>query len=428
MVAISETGAPIASRMRQNIGAALVGNLLEWYDFAVYGFMAAMIGKAFFPATDPLNSLLLSFAVFGVGFLGRPVGSIAIGWLGDVKGRKPALVITILTMAFSTVLIGIIPSHASIGAAAPILVVIARLLQGFSTGGEAGNSMAYMVEWAPAERRGLYGGLQQCSSAMGFLLGSGMAAATASLLAADAMESWGWRIPFLIGGIIGPVGAYLRNYSEETPAFREVHERVAVPKTDAKTAFFLTARGFGFTVMWTVAYYIFLVFMPSLTKTAGKLTSSEALWSNTLGLVALVICAPLMGRLSDRIGRKPVLLTGCILFFVLTYPAFSVIASGVSLSTIMLVQFGLGVMLAVTSGVSPTAISEIFPTHNRTTWMSIGYTLSVTIFGGFAPFIAAWLVKETGSSMAPSYYVMAAAVISFIVIARMPETAHRPLD
>ena len=181
MVAISETGAPIASRMRQNIGAALVGNLLEWYDFAVYGFMAAMIGKAFFPATDPLNSLLLSFAVFGVGFLGRPVGSIAIGWLGDVKGRKPALVITILTMAFSTVLIGIIPSHASIGAAAPVLVVIARLLQGFSTGGEAGNSMAYMVEWAPAERRGLYGGLQQCSSAMGFLLGSGMAAATASL-------------------------------------------------------------------------------------------------------------------------------------------------------------------------------------------------------------------------------------------------------
>jgi MFS family permease len=195
VVAISETGAPIASRMRQNIGAALVGNLLEWYDFAVYGFMAAMIGKAFFPATDPLNSLLLSFAVFGVGFLGRPVGSIAIGWLGDVKGRKPALVITILTMAFSTVLIGIIPSHASIGAAAPILVVIARLLQGFSTGGEAGNSMAYMVEWAPAERRGLYGGLQQCSSAMGFLLGSGMAAATASLLAADAMESWGWRHP-----------------------------------------------------------------------------------------------------------------------------------------------------------------------------------------------------------------------------------------
>jgi MHS family proline/betaine transporter-like MFS transporter len=287
--------------------------------------------------------------------------------------------------------------------------------------------MAYMVEWAPADRRGLYGGFQQCSSAMGFLLGSGMAAATASLLATDAMESWGWRVPFLIGGIIGPVGAYLRRYSEESPAFRQVVDRPAI-KTPAAKAFFLTARGFGFTVMWTVAYYIFLVFMPSLTKTAGKLSASEALWSNTLGLLALVICAPLMGRLSDRVGRKPLLLTGCILFFLLTYPAFSVIASGVSLATIMLVQFGLGVMLAITSGVSPTAISEIFPTHNRTTWMSIGYTLSVTIFGGFAPFIAAWLIKETGSSVAPSYYVMAAAVVSFIVIARMPETAHRPLD
>jgi MHS family proline/betaine transporter-like MFS transporter len=164
VVAISETGAPIASRMRQNIGAALVGNLLEWYDFAVYGFMAAMIGKAFFPVTDPLNSLLLSFAVFGVGFLGRPIGSIAIGWLGDVKGRKPALVITILTMAFSTVLIGIIPSHASIGAAAPILVVIARLLQGFSTGGEARPAIRWPT-WSNGRRPSAAASMAGCSNA-----------------------------------------------------------------------------------------------------------------------------------------------------------------------------------------------------------------------------------------------------------------------
>jgi MHS family proline/betaine transporter-like MFS transporter len=330
-------------------------------------------------------------------------------------------------MALSTVLIGIVPGYATIGVAAPVLVVLARLLQGFSTGGEAGNSMAYMVEWAPHGRRGLYGGLQQCSSAMGFLLGSGMAAATASLLAAEAMDNWGWRIPFLIGGIIGPVGAYLRRYSEETPAFRQIQGGPRV-RTDAATAFFLTARGFGFTVMWTVAYYVFLVFMPSFTKTAGKLSASEALWSNTLGLLALVVCAPLMGWLSDRLGRKPLLLSGCVLFFVLTYPAFSVIASGASLAAIMLTQFGLGIMLAVTSGVSPTAISEIFPTHNRTTWMSIGYTLSVTIFGGFAPFIATWLAKASGSPVAPSYYVMAAAAVSFVVIALMPEKAHDPLD
>jgi MFS transporter, MHS family, proline/betaine transporter len=428
MVAITETGgAPVSVSMRHNIGAALVGNMLEWYDFAVYGFMAAMIGKAFFPATDPLSSLLLSFAVFGVGFLGRPIGSIAIGWLGDVKGRKPALVITILTMAVSTVLIGLVPGYATIGIAAPILVVLARLLQGFSTGGEAGNSMAFMVEWAPGDRRGLYGGLQQCSSAMGFLLGSGIAAVTASLLSTEAMEGWGWRIPFLIGGIIGPVGAYLRRNSDETPAFRQAMDGPRIP-TDAATAFFLTARGFGFTILWTVVYYIFLVFMPSFTKAAGKLSASEALWSNTLGLLALVICAPLAGRLSDRLGRKPLLLTGCALFFLLTYPAFSLVASGVSLPAIMALQFCLGAILAIVAGVSPSAISEIFPTHNRTTWMSIGYTLSVTIFGGFAPFIAAWLTKETGSPVAPAYYVMAAAVIGFLVIARMPETAHRPLD
>jgi MHS family proline/betaine transporter-like MFS transporter len=427
MVAITETDARAGVRIRQNIGAALVGNMLEWYDFAVYGFMVAIIGKAFFPATDPLSSLLLSFAVFGVGFLGRPIGSIAIGWLGDVRGRKPALVITILTMAVSTVLIGIIPSYATIGVAAPILVVIARLLQGFSTGGEVGNVMAFMVEWAPGDRRGLYGGLQQCSSATGFLLGSGVAAATASLLPIEAMEGWGWRIPFLLGGIIGPVGAYLRCNCDETPAFRQVQSNPAIT-TGGATAFWLTARGFGFPILWAVSYYTFVVFMPSFTKTAGKLTASEALWSNTVGLIALVIFAPLMGRLSDRVGRKPILLTGCVLFLLLTYPAFSLVASGISLPAVMALQFGLGFLLSIICGVSPTAISEIFPTHNRTTWMSIGYTLSVTIFGGFAPFIATWLTKESGSPIAPTFYVMVAAVISFVVIARLPETAHRPLD
>jgi len=334
-----------------------------------------------------------------------------------------------MTMAVGTVLIGIVPTYAMIGIAAPILVVFARLLQGFSTGGEAGNSMAFMVEWAPSGQRGLYGGLQQCSSASGFLLGSGIAALTASLLPTESMESWGWRIPFILGGIIGPVGAYLRRNSEETPAFVEAQAAgMSAVRTSAGTALFLTLRGFGFTIVWTVIYYVFLVFMPSFTKSAGGLSNTEALWSNTLGLVALVVCAPLFGRLSDRIGRKPILLAGCVLFFVLSYPAFSVIASGASLSTIMLLQFGLGILLAVISGVAPTAISEIFPTHNRTTWMSIGYTFSVALFGGFAPFISAWLVKETGSPVAPTFYVMAAALVSFFVIARLPETAHRPLD
>jgi MHS family proline/betaine transporter-like MFS transporter len=330
-------------------------------------------------------------------------------------------------MAFSTVLIGLVPGYATIGIAATTIMVIARLLQGVSTGGEVGNAVAYMVEWAPSGRRGLYGGLQHCSAATGLLLGSGIAAGIASLLPPEAMDDWGWRIPFFIGGLIGPVGLYLRRHSDETPAFRRLEEG-AHSRTDAATALFLTARGFCFTVMWGVAYYVFLVFMPSLTKTAANLSAGEALWSNTLGLLALVLTAPLAGWLSDRIGRKPLLLAGCVLFFGLTYPVFSLIASGVSLPVIIAIQVTLGLMLAVTSGVSPAALAEIFPTRSRTTWMSIGYTLSVTIFGGFAPFVSAWLVKETGSSVAPSYYVMAAAVVSFTVIARMPEKAHDPLD
>jgi MHS family proline/betaine transporter-like MFS transporter len=426
MVAVMPADAIVIDR--RNIGAALIGNLLEWYDFAVYAFMAGLIGKNFFPSSDPLGSLLASFAVFGVGFLARPIGSIVIGRFGDVRGRKPALVVTILTMAVGTVMIGIVPSYASIGIAAPILVLVARLLQGFSTGGEAGNSMAFMVEWAPDGQRGYYGGLQQCSSAAGFLLGSGIAAATSSLLDPATMLDWGWRVPFLLGALIGPVGVYLRRHSEETPAFREVTQTMrTAPHGAGETPVALAVRAFGFTILWTVVYYIFLTFMPSFTANYAKLSGSDALWSNTLGLLALVVSAPLMGRLSDRIGRKPLLLAGCVLFFVVTYPAFSLMLSGPPLFVIILLQMVFGVLIGMIAGTSPTAISEIFPTRIRTTWMSIGYTLAVALFGGFAPFIATWLIRETGSPIAPVYYVMAAAVVSGVVIARMRETAHLPL-
>ena len=412
---------------RRAVSAAVVGNVLEWYDFAVYGYLATIIAKNFFPAGDDVAALLATFAAFGVGFVIRPLGGIVIGRIGDVKGRKVALILTIMLMAVGTVLIGLIPTYSTIGVLAPILLVAARLLQGFSAGGEWGGSTAFIVEWAPADRRGFYGSFQQCSVVGGLLMGSGVAALLTSILAPAAMDSWGWRIPFLFGGIIGPVGIYMRRNIDETPAYRRVAAAAANAGGDTTSPFILAARAFGFTILWTVSFYIFLSYMPTFTQKFAGLSRPAALWSNTAGLLLLMIAIPIMGRLSDRIGRKPLLLTCCIAFIILPYPLFSLMLSGASLTTIVLIQLLIGLAIAPFSGAGPAAIAEIFPTATRSTYMSTGYALAVAIFGGFAPFIATWLIATTGSPISPTYYVIAAAIISTVVIFGLRETARQPL-
>ncbi len=413
---------------RQAVSAAVIGNVLEWYDFAVYGFMAGIIGKNFFPSGDEVSQLLAAFAVFGVGFLARPLGGIVIGRIGDTSGRKTALVLTIMLMAAGTVLIGITPTYATIGVAGPFLILLARLMQGFSAGGEWGGSTAFIVEWADDGERGFLGSFQQCSVSAGLLLGSGIAALITTLLDPPTMEAWGWRVPFLLGALIGPVGVYMRRNIDETPAYeRAMRLPAPTPRHDDVAPFWLAARAFGFTVLWTVAFYIFLNYMPTFLKTYAKLSSAEALWSNTIGLLVLVIAIPLMGRLSDRVGRKPLLLACCVCFIVLPYPVFALYLSAPPLGTIIAIQILFGAIIAMFSGAGPAAIAEIFPTRSRSTWMTTGYALSVAIFGGFAPYIATWLIATTGSPISPVYYVVAAAVVSTIVIARLKETAHEPL-
>ncbi len=406
----------------------MLANVLEFYDFAVYAYVAGIIGKVFFPSHDPVTSLLSAFAVFGVGYLARPLGGIVIGRIGDVRGRKPALILSFWLMAVATLATGLIPGYATIGIAAPVLIVVARILQGFSVGGEAGSSMAFIVEWASPHKRGLYGSLQQTSSTSGFLLGSAIVALISMSVSSAAMSAWGWRVPFFLGSLIGPVGLYMSRHVEETPAFRQLREgRARLTLPSETSPWVLVARAFGFTILWTVAYYIFLVYMPTFTKTYAHLSQSEALWSNVVGLLAAIVVMPLVGRLSDRIGRKPLLLASCLCFFVLPYPIFSLLLSGASLAEIMAAQVVFGVALALISGIGPATISEIFPTHNRSTLMSIGYAMSVAIFGGFAPFIATWLISVSKTPVAPVFYVMAAAVIGAIVAVPMRETAHEPL-
>jgi MFS transporter, MHS family, proline/betaine transporter len=428
MAEASVLSAPRAPATAQHkaLWAAAIGNLLEWYDFGVYAYLATLIAAKFFPNTDPTASLLASFAAYGVGFLARPLGGIVIGRLGDTKGRKTALVLTIFLMAFGTVGLGLLPSYDAIGVWAPILLVMLRLVQGLAAGGEWGTSTAFMIEWSPAGRRGFFGSFQQVSTAGGSLLGSGVAAILTSSLSAQAMLDWGWRVPFLLGALLLAVGAYLRQNVGETPAY-EAQKAVAPDETASGAP--LGAKAFGFTIFWTIAYYMLLAWMPSFTQRFAGLSPSQALWSNTIGLIAMVVAVPFWGALSDKVGRRPLLMASALSIGLLSFPLFSLMAGGAGLALVLPIQILFGVLLALYSGAGPAAISEIFPTHLRSTWMSTGYSLAVAIFGGFAPFIATWLIAATGSPVSPTYlYLLPAAVISLLVIWTLKETHAAELN
>ena len=413
---------------RRAVTAAVVGNVLEWYDFAVYAYVAATIAKKFFPATDEVTALLSTFLAYGLGFVARPLGGIVIGRLGDTRGRKTALLLTIFLMAAGTVLIGILPTYETIGVLAPLLLVVARLVQGFSAGGEWGGSTAYIVEWAPSGQRGWYGSFQQTSVVAGLLLGSGIAALITTILTPEQMESWGWRIPFLLGGILCPVGMYMRRTIEETPAYQRVQKEAAAVTAPRESGPGLAARAFGFTIVWTVCFYVLLNYMPTWSRQYMNLSAQAALWANTIGLFVLLAAIPLMGALSDRVGRKPLLLACCVAFVVVPLPVFNYLASGnASYGALIVAQVFFALLISMFSGPGPAAIAEIFPTRSRSTWMTSGYALAVAIFGGFAPFISVWLISRFGSPTAHSFYLIGAAIVSTAVIATLRETAHEEL-
>ena len=391
---MSASRRPTEAESRKAIYAATIGNVMEWYDFGVFGFLAGSLALNFFPKDDPRSSLLNTFLIFGVGLVFRPLGGIVIGRMGDRRGRKPALVLTILLMAVGTVIIGLLPTYAAIGVWAPILLLLARLLQGFSTGGEWGGATAFMAEWSVEGKRGFYTSLQQMSVAGGSLLGVGLSALLTSTIGVEAINDWGWRIPFLLGGLFGPIGLWLRREVDETPPYRET---VAEGEAAEASTVGHALRAFGFTILWTAS------------------------------LLALVVLVPLMGAWSDRIGRKKLLLASCALCFVLPIPAFYVLNAGYGFVSVVLIQIMFAAAISLFSGPGPAAIAEIFPTRGRSTWMSSSYALAVAIFGGFAPFVSQWLIDTTGSKMAPTAYVMAAAAVSFVVIAGLRETAHKPL-
>ena len=312
---------------RRSIAAAVIGNVLEWYDFVVYIYLALIIARQFFPARDEMTSLLSAAGAFGDGYIARPIGDFVIGRLADRSGRKPALLLSFFLMAGGTLLVGVLPTYASIGMAAPLLLIVARIVQGFSVGGEWGVATSYMVEWAPSGRRGFFGSLQQVGINIGLLLGSASAALLLTMLTPEEMSDWGWRLPFLAGAVIGPIGLYLRRSLDETPAYaKAVAEAPSAGRESS--GFGRAGQAFGLTIVWAVSVYLMINYLPVWTRVHLKLDATDALWANSLVLLVLACTIPLLGRLSDRIGRKPVLLGTCLAFVVLPYPLFSYLDSG----------------------------------------------------------------------------------------------------
>jgi MHS family proline/betaine transporter-like MFS transporter len=417
-----------AATIRRAVVACAIGQVFEIFDFVIYGFFAVAIGRAFFPSADPIASLLASFATFAVGFLMRPVGAMMIGWYGDRFGRRKALVITIGLMAFATGCTGLIPSYALIGVWGAFLLVICRMLQGFSTGGEWGGAAAFLVEHAPAGRRGLIGSLQQAATALGAMGATFSAAILTSTLSSESFFAWGWRIPFLIGFVLGPVGYYLRTRVAETPAFRRAEATRSLTRMPLAEAFtthgwvFLAA--FGLSIIGCVINYVFLVFLPSFASQTLKIDLSHALWSTSLAGVLYLVLTPIVGHYSDRTGRKPMLFACSVLAFVMAYPLFRLLQTYPNFWGLLVVQATAQMVLTLYTGVISTILSEMFPTNVRYTALSVSYGFAVAIFGGFAPYIATSLVHWTGDPLAPSYYVMAAALASGVAVLFVKERVH----
>jgi len=417
-----ETAAPRPRDLARALGSVMVGNWFELFDFVVYGYFAAQIGRAMFPAADPLTSILASFATYGVGFFMRPVGAVVIGSYGDRRGRKSALVLTMVLMAAATGLTGLIPSYASIGLAAPALLVICRLLQGFATGGEWGGATTFLVEYAPAHRRGFFGSLQQLSTSLALVSAIGTALLLNSILSAEDLDTWGWRLPFLLGFLVAPVGFWLRAHVAETPAFQA--EAGGPPPAPLREALTHHRRAilqvFGVTVVWTVGSYIFGAFTATFAAQTLKIPAPLVLTGTLIGTLVNVCTIPLIGWLSDRYGRWPFLVAsaaGCLLLGV---PLFGQLAAAPSLWSVVVLTATGGILTGFYSGAAPTFLCELLPTRIRYTALSIGFNGAVMLFGGFGPFIATLLVRETGLNIAPGFYIVAAGAVSLTALLFVP--------
>jgi MHS family proline/betaine transporter-like MFS transporter len=410
--------------------AGMIGNVLEWYDFVVYGFLAVIIGELFFPSTDPMVSLLKSFGVFAVGFLMRPIGAVVFGHIGDKYGRKKALTISIIMMAVSTTAIGLLPTYAQIGILAPTLLVLLKLFQGLSVGGEYTTSVSFIVEHAPQNKRGLFGSVGILGAVVGILLGSASGAVITKILPEEDLYSWGWRILFFTGVLLGIVGYYVRKNIDETPKFIELEYEEMIDKQPVIDVFRKATKEFiktfSLSTFQAVGFYTIFVYIANHLSVFIKMPKSTALTINTISMIVLAFLIPFFGWISDKIGRKPIILFSTGFTILASYPLFSFISTG-TVENALIGQIIFAVVVAGFMAILPTTLVEIFPTQIRNSGYSIGYNLPFAIFGGTAPLIATYLTKTTNNLASPSFYLMFAAGIAFITGLILEETAKKPL-
>jgi MHS family proline/betaine transporter-like MFS transporter len=416
--------------VRKAVRGAAIGNTVEWYDFAVYSTLATYIAAKFFPSGDETAALLSTFAVFAAAFFMRPLGGFFFGPLGDRIGRQRVLALVILLMSGSTFAIGLVPSYESIGVAAPLLLLFLRCLQGFSAGGEYGSGACYLAEFAPDKHRGFVVSFLVWSVVVGFLLGSLTVTGLETVLSESAMESYGWRIPFLIAGVLGVIGLYIRLRLGDTPEFEALRDKGEVASSPLKEALTTSWRPIlqiaGLVVIHNVGFYIVFTYLPTYFTKTLEFTKTNAFVSIIIASTVAIILIPPLGALSDRIGRKPLLIAGAVGFAVFAYPLFMLLNAG-SLTAAIAAHAGLAAIEAVFVSSSLAAGAELFATRVRSSGYSIGYNVSVAIFGGTAPYVATWLVARTGNGLAPAFYVIAAAIITLATVFTMRETAARPL-
>jgi len=397
------------------LAAASIGNALEWYDILVYGYFAVTISKLFFPAADQTTSLLLALGTFGIAYLVRPLGALVLGAYADKVGRKSAMLASIVIMTIGTGLMAIMPTYSTLGIAAPIAVLIARLLQGFAVAGEFGSATAFLVEHSN-ERKGFFASFQWFGQGLATVLASLFGVILTSMLTSDQLESWGWRVPFLFGMLVGPVGLYIRAHVTETPEFRKQGPAEAPVRDVFAKQWDRLLMCIGVVILSTSSQYIIL-YMPTYAIRQLHLPQTLGFIATLLGGLLLTFGAPVFGHISDRFGRVPTMVIVCLLFAVSAYPAFVLLVANPSLVGIVAVVCWISLLKAAYSGTLPALMAELFPISTRSIGMAVSYNVGVPIFGGFAPFIAAWLIARTGSPLAPSYYLIATSILSLIVLA-----------
>lgn len=405
--------------------ASGLGNFIEWFDYGSYSYFAVILSQIFFPAGDRSVQLLQTYAVFALSFLLRPIGAVVWGHLGDRLGRRWALSASILIMTAATFAIGLLPLYAAIGAFAPVLLLIMRAIQGFSASGEYAGASTFLAEYAPAHQRGIYVSLVPASTAGGLLAGALSAFTLSSVFATPTLHSWGWRLPFLIALPLGLIAWYIRIHLEDSPAYQQMHDRLEETKGGQAPQPILTLFrrykkklliAFGVSCLNAVGFYIVLTYLPTYLEEEVEMSASTSTGITSITLVGYVALIFAMGHLSDRFGRKRMLVTACFAFMVLAVPCFMLLGTG-SVAVILAVEIVMCVALTINDGTLASFLTETFPTEVRYSGFALSFNLANAIFGGTAPMICTALIKVTGSSLAPAWYLITIAVLALVAMA-----------